>query len=144
MQTSGYRFGRRSSERLATCHPYLQTLMRAALESPDCPCDFSVIEGHRGEARQNEMHDTGASQLRWPKSRHNTTPSLAVDVAPYIAGAISWDWTHYHPLAAHIKATWARLVAEGDVAGELEWGGDWRRFKDGPHWQITGVRADVK
>ena len=90
------------------------------------------------------MVAAGSSQLRWPKSRHNTTPSLAVDVAPYISGAISWDWEHYHPLARHIKATWARLRAEGDVAGELEWGGDWRRFKDGPHWQLNGVHADVK
>jgi hypothetical protein len=51
-------------------------------------------------------------------------------------GAISWSWPHYYPLADHIKATWARLKAEGKVHGELEWGGDWS-FKDGPHWQIN-------
>jgi peptidoglycan L-alanyl-D-glutamate endopeptidase CwlK len=83
------------------------------------------------------MRATGKSQLAWPKSRHNSFPSMAVDAAPYVGGSVSWDWEHYHPLADHIKATWARLKAEGKVHGELEWGGDWRNFKDGPHWQIN-------
>jgi peptidoglycan L-alanyl-D-glutamate endopeptidase CwlK len=62
---------------------------------------------------------------------------MAVDVAPYVNGGVSWSWPHYHPMAEHIKATWSRLKAEGKVAGTLEWGGDWRSFKDGPHWQIN-------
>ena len=132
-----YRYSRRSMSRLRTCDSDLVLLMVQALADPACPCDVTVIEGHRGEARQNEMHATGKSQLRWPRSRHNSTPSMAVDVAPYVRGAVSWDWDDYHPLAEHIKATWARLKAEKKVVGELEWGGDWRSFKDGPHWQIN-------
>lgn len=134
---SRYRYGRRSLERLNSCDPDLFLLMCEALADPACPSDMTVLEGHRGEARQNEMHAAGRSQLRWPRSRHNTMPSMAVDVAPYVGGAVSWDWEHYHPLADHIKATWARLKAEGKVHGELEWGGDWRRFRDGPHWQLN-------
>jgi peptidoglycan L-alanyl-D-glutamate endopeptidase CwlK len=111
--------------------------MNEALADPACPSDMTILEGHRGEARQNQMVAEGKSQLRWPKSRHNSFPSMAVDVAPYVNGGVSWSWPHYHPMAEHIKATWSRLKAEGKVAGTLEWGGDWRSFKDGPHWQIN-------
>jgi len=135
--SSPYRFSRRSTERLQTCDPDLILLMNEALADPACPSDMTILEGHRGEARQNQMVAEGKSQLRWPKSRHNSFPSMAVDVAPYVNGGVSWSWPHYHPMAEHIKATWARLKAEGKVVGTLEWGGDWRSFKDGPHWQIN-------
>jgi len=131
-----YRYGRRSLDRLGTCHQYLQTLMLAVLEDPGCPVDVSILCGHRTRDEQDAAYRRGATKLRWPKSKHNSFPSMAVDAAPYVNGAVSWDWTHYHPLAAHIKAVWARLSAEGKVSGQLEWGGDWRSFKDGPHWQL--------
>lgn len=133
----GYRYGRTSTARLSTCDPDLILLMTEALADPACPVDISILEGHRSKARQNRMKAEGKSQLAWPRSRHNSMPSMAVDAAPYVDGAVSWDWDDYHPLADHIKATWARLKTEGKVHGELEWGGDWRSFKDGPHWQIN-------
>jgi peptidoglycan L-alanyl-D-glutamate endopeptidase CwlK len=61
-------------------------------------------------------------------SRHLT--GHAVDVAPVYNGKISWDWPLYYVLADCIK-TAAKLV---DVP--IEWGGDWKRAKDGPHWQL--------
>lgn len=134
---SRYRFSRRSTEQLQSCDPDLILLFNEALADSNCPSDMTILEGHRGEARQNQMVAEGKSQLRWPKSRHNSFPSMAVDVAPYVGGGVSWSWPHYYPMAEHIKGTWARLKAEGKVAGELEWGGDWRSFKDGPHWQIN-------
>lgn len=134
---SKYRFGSTSARRLATCTQDMQTLMVAAISADDCPVDFSVICGHRTEAEQNDAHARGASKLKWPRSRHNSYPSMACDVAPYVGGDVSWDWKYYHLLAPHIKATWSRLAAEGKVSGSLEWGGDWRSFKDGPHWQIN-------
>ena len=105
-----YAFSNRSLDRLQTCHQDLILLMRSALIDPECPSDITVLEGHRNKARQNQMVDEGKSQLDWPHSRHNTWPSMAVDVAPYILGAVSWDWDYYHPLAAHIRATWNRLL----------------------------------
>lgn len=50
--------------------------------------DFSILEGHRGEAEQNKAYALGNSQKRWPQSMHNRTPSLAMDVAPY---PIDWS-----------------------------------------------------
>jgi len=132
-----YRYGRTSTARLSTCDPDLILLFNEALADPACPVDISILEGHRGKVRQDRMKAEGKSQLSWPRSRHNSMPSMAVDAAPYVDGAVSWDWDDYHPLADHIKATWARLKAEGKVYGDLEWGGDWRAFRDGPHWQIN-------
>ena len=133
---SGYRWSRRSRERLATCDPDLILLFEEALSDPMCPSDMTVVCGHRGKAEQNAAYARGASKLRYPKSRHNSMPSMAVDVAPYIDGGISWSWPHYYPLAGHIKRVWSRLKDEGRVSGALVWGGDWTRFKDGAHWQI--------
>ena len=61
-------------------------------------------------------------------SRHLT--GHAVDIAPYVHGEVSWHWPHYHVLAPVVKECAA------DLGVEIEWGGDWTRFKDGPHWQL--------
>jgi peptidoglycan L-alanyl-D-glutamate endopeptidase CwlK len=135
-----YLYSSRSLSRLNTAHPDLVLLFTEALDAPDCPSDITILEGFRSEERQNQLYDQGKSQLEWPKSYHHKTPSMAVDAAPYVNGGITWDWTYYHPLADHLKATWARLQAEGRVSSDLrlEWGGDWQSFPDGPHWQLVG------
>ena len=129
-------YSQRSLSRLSTCDHDLQLLFLEALKDPACPYDITIIEGHRTEDRQNQMVAEGKSQLRWPRSRHNSLPSMAVDVAPFVGGSISWSWDHYNPLADHVKAVWSRLKAEGKVHGTLVWGGDWASLRDGPHFQI--------
>ena len=103
-----YAFSSRSLSKLNSCHSDLILLMTEALADPECPSDMSVLEGFRDEERQNQMVEDGKSQLPWPRSRHNSFPSMAVDVAPYVGG-ISWDWQYYYPLADHIKTVWQRL-----------------------------------
>ena len=134
----GYRFSKRSLDRLGTCHPDLVKLMTEAILDPACPSDLTVLCGHRGEKEQNAAFDAGRSKLRYPRSKHNGFPSLAVDVAPYIDGAVSWDWEHYYPLADHIRATWDRLEAAGALSGSfvLVWGGTGKTLRDGPHFEI--------
>ena len=43
------RFGKRSRERLATCDERLQKVFNEVINYVDC----SVLEGHRGERKQN-------------------------------------------------------------------------------------------
>ena len=62
------------------------------------------------------------------RSRHLT--GHAVDIAPYVNGEVRWDWPLYEELAPVIKNTAA------DLGIPIEWGGDWKRFRDGPHWQL--------
>ncbi len=121
-----YRFGLGSRRRLMGVHTDLVVLMATALADHDCPFDLTVLEGLRTPERQQELVDSGASQTLL--SRHLT--GHAVDIAPWIHGAPSWHWSHYTPLSRHIKMVARRLGIR------VEWGGDWRSFRDGPHWQI--------
>ena len=43
---------------------------------------------------------------------------------------VRWDWPLYERLAVAMK------MAAQEVGVPLEWGGDWRSFKDGPHFQL--------
>jgi peptidoglycan L-alanyl-D-glutamate endopeptidase CwlK len=47
-----------------------------------------VLCGHRGQEAQDTAFKQGASKLKWPNSKHNKTPSLAVDIAPY---PVNWQ-----------------------------------------------------
>lgn len=110
--------------RLKGVHPDLvRVIERAAATSP---IQFRVLEGMRSVERQKELVAKGASKTM--NSRHLT--GHAVDIAPLVNGKVSWDWPLYHKLAPVVKAA---AKAEGVP---LEWGGDWRSFKDGPHWQL--------
>lgn len=83
-----FKFGKKSLDRLRTCHDDLQLLCHAVLED----LDISVLCGHRTEAEQNEAFRTKKSQLRFPDSMHNKVPSLAVDIAPVSkSGNIDWN-----------------------------------------------------
>lgn len=136
---SRYAWGRTSRQRLSTCHPILVELLDRVIARDDLPFDLTVLCGHRTKDEQEAAYLSGASRLRWPRSRHNTSPAMAVDVAPYVGGAVSWDWKDYARLAPIVRAEWAAMAAEGRTAGyALTWGGDWRRFPDGPHWQLDG------
>jgi peptidoglycan L-alanyl-D-glutamate endopeptidase CwlK len=117
---------------LSTIHPDLRrVVLRAARTSP---FRFRVTEGIRTVARQHDLVARGASQTM--NSRHLT--GHAVDFAPYfdadgdgdVDAKDMYHWPLYHQLAPIVKAA---ALAEG-VA--IEWGGDWRSFKDGPHWQL--------
>jgi len=119
-----YSFGSRSLRRLEGIHPDLRKVMDRAIATTDI--DFTVLEGMRTMSRQRKLVASGAS--RTLRSRHLT--GHAVDIAPLVDGKVSWDWPIYHRLAPTIKK------AAQDVGVKIEWGGDWRSFKDGPHWQL--------
>jgi len=96
---------------------------------------FRVIEGTRTLSRQRELVKRGASKTL--NSRHLT--GHAVDIVPLDpSGNVSWDWPLYYPLARAIKSA---AQAEGVP---IEWGGDWKKFKDGPHWQLPWASYPAK
>lgn len=133
------RYSNASKERLATVHPVLQLLFNRAMDTCPVGLDWSILCGFRGEADQNKAYSSGHSKLRWPNSKHNSVPSRAVDAAPYVNGSISWDWKHYYPVAAHVKATWAQMSKTERGGFTLSWGGDWKKPSepDGPHWELV-------
>ena len=119
----------RSLERLSGAHPDLQKVIKRAAAISDL--DFTVLEVLRTLERQRQLVAKGASKTM--KSRHLPSAdgkSRACDIAPMIDGQVSWDWPLYNRLAPIIKQ------AAVEVGVSIEWGGDWRTFKDGPHWQL--------
>lgn len=119
-----YSFGQRSLKRLEGVHPDLVKVMKLAISRT--PLDFTVLEGVRTLAQQKKYYKAGAT--RTMNSRHLT--GHAVDVAPLIGGKVRWDWPLYHQLAKIIK----QCAKELNVP--ITWGGDWKSFKDGPHWEL--------
>lgn len=112
-------------ERLKGVHPDLVRVVERAAAITDCP--FVVLEGKRTLARQKQLLAQGATTTL--NSRHLT--GHAVDLAPLDKkGQASWSWPLYYPLAKVIK----QAAKEENVP--LEWGGDWKKFPDGPHWQL--------
>lgn len=120
-----FAFGARSRGGLKGVHPDLVKVMERAIGCSTV--DFTVLEGVRTLERQKELMKAGAT--RTMNSRHLT--GHAVDVAPFVNGEVRWDWPLYHQLAKIIK----KAAEELGVA--IQWGGDWRSFKDGPHWELT-------
>ena len=116
--------GQRSLSRLEGVHPDLVRVVKKAAALSDL--DFTVLEGIRSVERQKQLVSQGASKTM--NSRHIT--GHAVDLAPMIAGEVRWDWPLYHKLAKIVKA------AAADEKVPLQWGGVWRTFKDGPHWEL--------
>ena len=77
-------FSEISKSRLETCHEDLQRLLHEAIKHRD----FSIICGHRNQAAQKLAYLRGKSNVQFPNSKHNSYPSVAVDIAPY---PIDWD-----------------------------------------------------
>jgi len=121
---SNFQLSERSKRRLQGVHPDLVKVVERAIQITDN--DFTVLEGLRTKARQAELVASGASQTM--NSRHIT--GHAIDLGAYVAGQVRWDWPLYDKIAATMKK------AATEVGVPIEWGGDWKSFKDGPHFQL--------
>lgn len=126
-------FSKLSEQRLLTCAQPIQDLLREVIKHIDC----TVLYGHRGQEEQDDAYRSGASTLKWPLSKHNHLPSLAVDVAPY---PIDWnDTARFARLYGFIE----RIAQEKGI--RIRWGGDWNgnyrtkdeRLVDMPHIELV-------
>ena len=126
------KFGKTSRRRLATCDIELQKLFGEVVKHFDC----SILVGHRGKEDQDKAYAKGKSYVRWPKGKHNSNPSTAVDVAPY---PVDWDdRERFIYFGGFVKGCAFRM----DIP--LRWGGDWdndnqlsdNRFDDLVHFEL--------
>ena len=119
----------RSVRNLLGVHPDLCKVIEAAVVVMplDGGVSFIVTEGLRTHKRQAQLVASGASKTM--NSRHLT--GHAVDVAAMLGGVVRWDWPLYNRLAQVFKN-------KANVLGiHIVWGGDWREFKDGPHFELS-------
>ena len=113
-------FGKTSKRRLETCHQDLQDLFDEVITVVDC----SIIEGHRSQEKQDTYYYDGKSKVRWPYGKHNGDPSEAVDAAPYLNNAISWNKYHCIYLAGIVMGIASQMKIP------IRWGGDWDGDKE--------------
>lgn len=153
-----------SKKHLDTCTPLLQKLVQGVLNY----VDVGVVTGHRSEKDQNALYVAGYSQLRYPKGKHNSFPSQAVDLVIYhhehgylwgndeqVTKLAKSERTSRERIRTWIHMQYAALNAyiqlEAESLGfEVVWGGNWGR-QDGYltttlvdlfHWEIADVRPE--
>ena len=119
-----YSLGVRSKARLKGVHPDLVKVVEKAIQLTTV--DFTVLEGMRDAVRQKKLVESGASQTL--NSRHLT--GHAVDLGAWVDDQVDWSWPLYHKINAAMQEA-CKLVGV-----PIEWGGNWRTFKDGPHFQL--------
>ncbi len=136
-----YKLSERSLKNLEHIHPDLVKVIKEAIKNS--PVDFTITDGLRTTAEQQVLYAKGrtvagtrvtnADGLR-SKSNHQAKSDgygYAVDLYPYHSGSVQVnDDKSLKVIATHIKA-----VAKS-LGINIEWGGDWKTFKDYPHFEL--------
>lgn len=120
-----FKLSKRSLGNLEGVKPQLVAVVKRAIEIT--AVDFAVIEGVRSLSRQRELVLAGASLSM--ASRHLT--GHAVDLAAYVGRDVRWDWPLYTTIAEAMKQ------AATELSVSIVWGGDWKAFPDGPHFELS-------
>jgi peptidoglycan L-alanyl-D-glutamate endopeptidase CwlK len=132
------KYSTRSRNALDTAHKDLRHVFNYVIRY----FDHTVIEGHRNEEKQNKAFEEGKSKLRYPKSKHNSYPSMAVDAVPY---PIDWnDVNRMRFFAGFVVAVGRMMYDMGATEHLVRTGFDWdsdtelkdTRFQDGPHFEL--------
>lgn len=126
-----------NSRKIEDLHPRVQNLARALIDKALTEgIQLLVTSTYRDFEAQAALYAKGRTQpgnkvtnARPGQSWHNWR--VAFDVVPIRNGKPVWGTT-----GEDLKL-WQRVGALGKSVG-LEWGGDWKSFKDFPHFQFTG------
>lgn len=111
-------FSKLSRAKLSTCHPDLQLLFNEIIKFFDC----RIMEGHRDEQAQEQAFRDGKSDKRWPDGRHNSFPSMAVDVYPLPIDFTNTEAFYY--FAGFVKGYAQKMGIK------IRYGGDWDSDND--------------
>lgn len=115
--------------RLQGVHPDLVRVVERAIQLSTV--DFTVLEGVRTVERQRTLVESGASQTM--NSRHIPGAdgfSKAVDLGAWVDDQVDWSWPLYNKIAD------AMLEAARQLNVKIVWGGSWKTFRDGPHFEL--------
>ncbi|WP_394120778.1 M15 family metallopeptidase [Planococcus donghaensis] len=102
--------------------------------------DILITDGYRSPEEQDGLHRQGRSasgsivtHAEGGESYHNY--GLAIDYALRLDdGSVVWDITRDDN--DNGERDWFEVAAIGKSLG-FDWGGDWQRFKDYPHLEMT-------
>ena len=135
-----FKFSRNSEKKLQYLHPNLQKFFRELIKIS--PYDFSITQGVRTAVEQNKLYQQGRTvpgkivtncDGYKIKSNHQIKSDglgHAGDIAVLINNKITWEEKYYKEVAMS-----ARILMQ---KYNVEWGGDWKSFKDLPHFEYKG------
>lgn len=130
-----------SAENLKNLHPAVEAGAKDLIRlSHSCyNIDIRITQGYRTKKQQDALYDQGRSSAgeivtnaRGGESMHNY--GLAFDFVQMVDGDISYDLEYDGNNSG--KSDWREVAAVGKALG-FEWGGDWKRFVDYPHFEMT-------
>ena len=131
-------FSKSSKEKLEGCDPNLQILFNYVIKFFDC----TILCGERGETAQNKAYKDGFSKLKYPRSKHNSSPSEAIDAIPY---PVEWENTNrMRYFIGFVMGVAKMLKMYNAMDKEIVSGIDWndntilkdQRFNDFPHFEV--------
>jgi len=132
-----YYFSERSEQKLLTCHPKIQLVMREAIKI----IDISIITGERGAIEQDYAYEHGYSKVPFPESMHNKKPSEAIDVMLWNKKKPHIRWNDYMQMA-FVAGVIISIAQQKEI--KLIWGGNWdnnlsttEKFYDGAHFELA-------
>lgn len=134
-----------SEEKIKTLHPILRDEIRVLIDKINT-CTLTgvakvrIAQGLRTFAEQDALYAQGrtkpgkiVTKAKGGQSIHNY--GLAIDIVLIINGKeASWDTKK--DFDKDQQSDWMEVVTEFKRAGWI-WGGDWRTFKDMPHFEKT-------
>ena len=134
-----YKLSNTSKDRLKGVNPKLIAIVEAAITNS--PYDFGIPPdgGLRTTARQQELYALGRTKGGsivthtdgvHKKSIHQS--GNAFDIYAFVDGKATWNAKYYEPIARHIQK-----VAFEQFGVKLTWGGDFRSWKDRPHFELS-------
>jgi len=130
-------YSNRSKANLATVHTDLQTLFNEVIKHYDC----TIVSGLRTAEEQAKLYAQGRTApgtiITYKDGYVSTSKHQggnAVDVIPYPSGYK--DKNELIRFAGFVLGVASMLKEQGKINNNLEWGGDWRSFRDRPHFQL--------
>jgi hypothetical protein len=141
------KFSQLSLDRLSSAHEKLRRLAHIVIKL----FDISIICGHRSKEDQDKALAEGHSKVPWPRSKHNSFPSRAIDIWPY---PVKWPSLDKIPAEhrkaakeyADILASWYYMAGLFKGAGaaldiDVKWGGHFKSLFDAPHIELGDDKA---
>ena len=131
------KFSNRSKDKLLTCDQKLQNICNLVINY----LDISVISGRRTALEQDSLYERGLSQVRFPLSKHNLSPSMAIDIMLWNKEKPHLRWNDREQMAL---VAGYMLMAASHLGYKLRWGGDFNgnldthdNWWDGAHFELV-------
>lgn len=124
---------KRRGENLKYVHPDLVKVIDLALSY--LSFDVAIIQGARTEAQHKANVISGATRTKRSRHVRNNNKNgfaCAADMAPLSGKLILWK-----RLDLFQKMNSAMMRASSKLGILIDWGGDWKTFKDLNHWQLS-------